>query len=246
MNSQVSIRVVTQKEETALYQRAFSRLIWKLDRRLIPFLALLEINRFGFQVAIGLILIFFLMFHNIHQVLTGHAHRTTFKKDLELTTEQVNWATSAFFLAYVSFSFFYSLFCFKKRSLFICLQLTFAIPSSLILRLLGTTRYLSLSLILWGAITISMAFVTNAAQFITLRFLLVSEQIVAFQRYYDILLIQGMVTAGYFPGIITYLSLWYRKREQIMRIAIFCTATFASGAVCGALVNILISNYFSN
>ncbi|CAF3603156.1 unnamed protein product [Rotaria sp. Silwood1] len=96
--------------------------------------------------------------------------------------------------------------------------LTFAIPSSLILRLLGATRYLSLSLISWGAITIGMAFVTNARQLIVLRFLL------------------GMVIAGYFPGIITYFSLWYPKREQIMRIAIFCTATFGSGALVGILV----------
>ena len=50
-----------------------------------------------------------------------------------------------------------------------------------------------------------------------------------------------MVIAGYFPGIITYFSLWYRKREQIMRIAMFCTATFASGAFGGILVIISIS-----
>jgi hypothetical protein len=59
MNSQTSIPLVIQEEETVLNQRAFSRLTWKLDRRLIPFLALLEINRFGFQVTIGLIFIFF-------------------------------------------------------------------------------------------------------------------------------------------------------------------------------------------
>lgn len=42
------------------------------------------------------------------------------------------------------------------------LEVIFAIPSCLVLRLLGATRYLSLSLILWGAITISMAFIQNA------------------------------------------------------------------------------------
>jgi hypothetical protein len=50
-----------------------------------------------------------------------------------------------------------------------------------------------------------------------------------------------MVIAGYFPGIITYFSLWYPKREQIMRIAIFCTATFASGALVGILVTMSIA-----
>ena len=52
-----------------------------------------------------------------------------------------------------------------------------------------------------------------------------------------------MVIAGYFPGIITYFSLWYTKREQTMRITIFCTATFASGALVGILVSISISAF---
>ncbi|CAF3389235.1 unnamed protein product [Rotaria socialis] len=196
MGNQGPFDMVIQEEEIIRYQRAVSRLICKLDRRLIPFLALLEIARFGFQVAIGLILILVEHFSKKEfQMLTGHALLTTFKVDLDLTNEENNWTTSAFFIAY----------------------LIFAIPSSLILRLLGTTRYLSLSLISWGAITIGMAFVTNARQVIILRFFL------------------GMVIAGYFPGIITYFSLWYPKREQIMRIAIFCTATFASGALVGIL-----------
>lgn len=49
-----------------------------------------------------------------------------------------------------------------------------------------------------------------------------------------------MVIAGYFPGVITYFSLWYPKREQTMRIAIFCTGTFASGAYAGILVIVLV------
>lgn len=59
MNSHMSYVLVTQRGEMALHQRATSQLIWKLDRRLIPFLALLEIARFGFQVAIGHILVDF-------------------------------------------------------------------------------------------------------------------------------------------------------------------------------------------
>jgi hypothetical protein len=46
--------VVIQEEEATYKKRAISRIIWKLDRRLIPFVVLLEISRFGFQVAISL------------------------------------------------------------------------------------------------------------------------------------------------------------------------------------------------
>lgn len=53
--------------------------------------------------------------------------------------------------------------------------------------------------------------------------------------------------AGYFPGVITYFSLWYPKREQSLRIAIFCCGTFFSGAYVGVLVIIfiVISSRFS-
>lgn len=53
--TQESFNVLIQEVEIGRYQDAVSRLICKLDRRLIPFLASLEIARFGFQVAIGLI-----------------------------------------------------------------------------------------------------------------------------------------------------------------------------------------------
>ena len=42
------------------------------------------------------------------------------------------------------------------------------------MRFLGTTRYLSLSMILWGTIMIGTAFVNNARELLILRFLLVS------------------------------------------------------------------------
>jgi hypothetical protein len=58
MASQGPFEMILQEEEIVQYQRAVSRLICKLDRRLIPFLALLETARFGFQFAIGPILLY--------------------------------------------------------------------------------------------------------------------------------------------------------------------------------------------
>ncbi|CAF3618302.1 unnamed protein product [Rotaria sp. Silwood1] len=69
----------------------------------------------------------------------------------------------------------------------------------------------------WGSITIGMAFVTNARQLLIVRFLL------------------GVAEAGYFPSIIIYFSLWYCKRDQIMRMAILGGAASASGAITGIL-----------
>ncbi len=84
MVNEENFEVVIQEEEIVRYRRAVSHLTRKLDRRLIPFLALLEIARFSFQVAIG------------------HAPLSSFKDDLELTPDENNWATSAFFIGFVS------------------------------------------------------------------------------------------------------------------------------------------------
>ncbi|CAF1514647.1 unnamed protein product, partial [Rotaria sp. Silwood1] len=72
-------------------------------------------------------------------------------------------------------------------------------------------------MILWGAITLGTTFVKNSTQLIVVRFLL------------------GMTEAGFFPGIVIYLSFWYRKQEQIFRIAIF----FSAAALAGGIGSIL-------
>lgn len=49
---------------------------------------------------------------------------------------------------------------------------------------------------------------------------------------------QGIAIAGYFPGIIVYLSLWYRKQEQIMRITTLSAAAASGIAVYGFIVSL--------
>jgi MFS family permease len=48
-------------------------------------------------------------------------------------------------------------------------------------------------------------------------------------------LFKGMVVAAFFPGITIYISLWYRKTEQTMRISAFFGAAVTAGAF-GALM----------
>ncbi|CAF2267595.1 unnamed protein product [Rotaria magnacalcarata] len=95
--------------------------------------------------------------------------------------------------------------------------LLFEIPSNIVLRLFGPTMYLSISMITWGGITVGMAFANNTVLFICIRFLL------------------GVAEAGFFPGMIIYISLWYRRREQTMRIILFFLAVTIAGAIGGVL-----------
>ena len=67
----------------------------------------------------------------------------------------------------------------------------FEIPSNLILDRVGARRWLARIAITWGALACSMTWVRTPQQFYAARFLL------------------GMAEAGFFPGVIYYLSLWF-------------------------------------
>ena len=56
-------------------------------------------------------------------------------------------------------------------------------------------------------------------------------------------MLKGMVVAAYFPGITIYLSLWYRKTEQTMRISIFFAGAITAGALGAIIVSIRICAY---
>src|SRR3954469_15774694 len=66
----------------------------------------------------------------------------------------------------------------------------FEIPSNLILERVGARRWLARIMISWGFISAAMMFVRGPASFYALRFLL------------------GLAEAGFFPGIVLYLTYW--------------------------------------
>jgi hypothetical protein len=49
-----NVSITVQKDEKQSYDNAVDRLIWKLDRRLLPFLFLLEMSSFMNRVSIGM------------------------------------------------------------------------------------------------------------------------------------------------------------------------------------------------
>ena len=69
----------------------------------------------------------------------------------------------------------------------------------------------------------AMMFVRSASGFYTLRFLL------------------GLAEAGFFPGIIFYLTRWFPARERARTIAAFMTATLIAGVIGGPISGTLLS-----
>lgn len=99
----------------------------------------------------------------------------------------------------------------------------FEIPSNLVLHRVGARRWISRIMISWGAISASMMFVRTAPTFYVLRFLL------------------GAAEAGFFPGVVYYLSHWYPEGQRARAIAAFMTAVPVSGVVGGPLSGTLLT-----
>jgi ACS family tartrate transporter-like MFS transporter len=99
----------------------------------------------------------------------------------------------------------------------------FEVPSNLILARVGARVWISRIMITWGVISAGMMFVRTPGEFYLLRFLL------------------GSAEAGFFPGVIYYLSLWYPAAQRARAIAAFMTAVPVTGLVGGPLSGLLLT-----
>ena len=81
--------------------------------------------------------------------------------------------------------------------------LLFEVPSNLLLHRIGARIWIARILVSWGIIAVLTGFVSTAYQLYAARFLL------------------GLAEAGYFPGIVLYLTYWFPQREQAHSIALF-------------------------
>ncbi len=97
----------------------------------------------------------------------------------------------------------------------------FEVPSNLILQRVGARKWIARIMLTWGIIAAGMMFVRGPRSFYLMRFLL------------------GLAEAGFFPGIILYLTYWFPAPRRARAVAVFMTATAASG-VFGALVSTAI------
>jgi ACS family tartrate transporter-like MFS transporter len=98
----------------------------------------------------------------------------------------------------------------------------FEVPSNLILARVGARVWIARIMIVWGIISASMIFVRGEWDFFVLRFLL------------------GAAEAGFFPGILYYLTRWFRQKDRARAIALFMTAGTFTGVVGNPLSGSLL------
>ncbi len=91
----------------------------------------------------------------------------------------------------------------------------FEVPSNLLLEKIGARKTLLRIMFCWGIVASAMMFVQTPTQFYVLRFLL------------------GAFEAGFFPGVILYLTYWYPSARRGKVISIFMTATAIGYLIAG-------------
>jgi ACS family tartrate transporter-like MFS transporter len=100
----------------------------------------------------------------------------------------------------------------------------FEVPSTIILHKVGARFWIGRVMITWGLVSVAMVFTRGPISFYVLRFLL------------------GLAEAGFFPGIILYLSYWFPSNHRSAVTAMFMAAAPAAGLigspVSGALMEL--------
>ncbi|MGE6494806.1 MFS transporter [Cupriavidus metallidurans] len=99
----------------------------------------------------------------------------------------------------------------------------FEVPSNLLLEKIGARKTLARITILWGLASMAMIFVKTPMQFYTLRFVL------------------GVFEAGFFPGVVLYLTYWFPAARRARINGLFMTSFAIAGVVGGPLAGFIMS-----
>ncbi|RDK07524.1 MFS transporter [Cupriavidus lacunae] len=98
------------------------------------------------------------------------------------------------------------------------------IPSNLAMQRIGARKTLLRIMLLWGLASAATLFVRTPLEFYVVRFLL------------------GVFEAGFFPGVVLYLTFWYPPERRARIIAILMAAGVAAGMIAGPLSGWIIQN----
>ncbi|WP_229259256.1 MFS transporter [Duganella aceris] len=101
----------------------------------------------------------------------------------------------------------------------------FEVPSNLLMTRTGARIWIARIMISWGLISSALMFVNGVASFYLLRFLL------------------GAAEAGFFPGIILYLTYWYPAHRRARMVALFMSGVAVAGIVGGPLSGWIMKSF---
>ncbi|KAI0731136.1 MFS nicotinic acid transporter-like protein Tna1 [Earliella scabrosa] len=126
--------------------------------------------------------------------------------DLNITGNQYLTSLTLYFIGYVIFEA-----CGAAKSHIDI------VPCNVILKRTSPKIWLPTLTLLWGIVSTLMGVTQNLAGFFAVRFFL------------------GVTESGLFPGVVFYLSMWYKRHERVYRVALFFSAASLAGAFGGIL-----------
>jgi ACS family tartrate transporter-like MFS transporter len=109
-------------------------------------------------------------------------------------------------------------------SMFFIAYFLFEVPSNLALSKVGARLWIARIMITWGLISTGMVFVSGEKSFYALRFLL------------------GVAEAGFFPGIMVYMSGWFPRRYRARTAGVFMVAIPLSGLIGSPISGLILDN----
>lgn len=110
-------------------------------------------------------------------------------------------------------------------SAFFLSYLVFQIPANMIIQKIGARRWIGSIVIGWSLCTLGMFVVTSVTQILWLRVAL------------------GVFEAGFFPGMIYYLSLWFPGSERARVTACFMLATAVASVIAGPVSGWIVEHF---
>ncbi|KAH8556456.1 major facilitator superfamily domain-containing protein [Umbelopsis sp. PMI_123] len=134
-------------------------------------------------------------FSFLDRVNIGNAKIGGIEESLLLDSSQFSACLAVFYISYILFE----------------------VPANVLLKYFKINVWISIIMLLWGAITVVTAFVTSFTTLVVTRFFL------------------GVFEAGYVPGVMYYLSTFYKRKELATRVAIFLSFNCIAGMISGPI-----------
>ncbi|WP_035605447.1 MFS transporter [Haloferula sp. BvORR071] len=98
----------------------------------------------------------------------------------------------------------------------------FEVPSNLAMQKVGARIWIARIMIVWGLVSMCFMFIHDKTSFYLLRFLL------------------GAAEAGFFPGVILYLTWWFPAKERAKTVALFALGGVAAGMIGSPISGLLL------
>jgi MFS family permease len=142
----------------------------------------------------------------------------TMNKDLGLTAEMFGFGVGIFFFGYFIFE----------------------VPSNLLLEKVGARRWIARIMISWGIISAAFAFVPTIAAALQGAGLAFFDNA---RTFYLMRFIFGAAEAGFFPGIILYLTYWFTAAERARWVGVFMAAIPLSSVIGGPVSGLVLDRF---